>query len=165
MGLFITITFALFLGFFVILLISLGSREHDAGSKQSEQDSLLSFKRFTRVSIDLVEALKLDITEIEENLEQESLDIYAKNPKPYIGGEFLIHAVLCTPETVISAADIVELSNAVIQGRLSKGWFITTGQFTSELPTISELAPMEFIDGQKLEELTQQFKIPLAETK
>ena len=73
----------------------------------------------------------------------------------------MIHSVLASPERTISAAEIVELSNAIIQDRLSKGIFITTAQFTSDLPAISELAPMEFIDGAKLKELAERYRIPL----
>ena len=81
----------------------------------------------------------------------------ARNPTPITGGQFLIHCLYSDKDAVIGSAEIIEFSNMIVQERLSKGIFITTGRFTGDIPAIGELAPMEFIDGEALRRLVNKY--------
>ena len=161
MNIFIVMGGAIALGFLLILALSLTKQRSSDGIGTMAQGALPDFERFIRVCQEILEAHKLEIKEVNPNIDDMSADFYCEFSKPLIGGQFLAHCILRPHTDVVSAADIVELSNAIIQDRLSKGIYITTGRFTAELKGISELAPMEFIDGQELERLCKEHKIPL----
>jgi len=161
MSLFFVVGFAILIGFALIFATSLSGKKAADGIGTLQTGALPHFDRFVRICRDILEAHKLDISEVHENAETQSVDIYCENPKPLIGGRLLAHCTLRAAEDVTSAAAVVELSSAIIQDRLCKGIFITTGQFTPELGAISELAPMAFIDGKELERLCHQQRIPL----
>ena len=162
-GIFFVIGMAFVVGFLLIFAISLSGQKRFDGIGTIDAQQLPNFERFGRIVRDMAESMKLEIDRIESHPDEQSLDIYAHTPTPITGAHYLIHAVLAPPAQVIPAAEIVELSNVIIQDRLSKGIFMTTGRFTEDLSAISELAPMEFVDGAKFEELAQQYKIPLSE--
>ncbi|QQR80299.1 MAG: restriction endonuclease [Deltaproteobacteria bacterium] len=103
----------------------------------------------------ILETMKLDLEEFHRTADNQ-LDIMAKNPAPFTGGEYLIQCLYVPSDYVVDAAKILELSNSIIQDRLSKGIFITTGKFTPDLSTISELAPIEFIDGEQFRNLVKE---------
>jgi hypothetical protein len=150
---------ATFFGIVLITLIALSDQKRKEREAQKTGEQKPRFERFSRACCDLVEIMKLEIDDIRESPEEDTIDIYATNPKPIIGGSYLIHCVRQNPHEQVSAAEIVEMSNAIIQDRLSKGIFITTGQFTPDLPAISELAPLSFIDGNELKKLAKEHNI------
>ncbi len=160
-GMFFIIGFAFIVGFILIFATSFSGQKRDDGIGAISATQGPSFERYVRICSDIVEALKLEIDGIETTESEQTLDIYAHSPAEITGVNYIIHAAYHNVDYVVSAGEIVELSNAIIQDRLSKGIFITTGKFTEELPSISELAPMAFIDGTKLKELADQHKIPL----
>ena len=161
MSLFFVMGMAFFVGFVLIFAMSFSRKRNDDGIGTMTAGALPPFDRFKRVCQDILEAHKFEVTSVDENPEEQSLDIYCEFDKPLISSQVLAHCLLRPQNQVVSPADIVELSNVIIQGRLSKGIFITTGRFTEELGAISELAPMEFIDGAELERLCKEHKIPL----
>lgn len=158
-GIFLIVGMALSLGFLLIFVAGFSGRKRNKAT--ASEVELPSFTRFVRAISDLTEAMKLEILEANQSDDEQSLDIYAENRTPITGGRYLIHAELCPREAITSAAEIVEFSNVIVQDRLSKGLFITTGRFTPDLPAISELAPIEFIDGERLGELTDKYRIAL----
>ncbi len=146
-GLLLTILMAVSIGFLLIFLLALSEkRKRCITSLFSEKK--LTPEQFQKACTLIVEAMKLDIEEI-SNLEDQKLDIIAQNPTPFTGGKYLVHCLYVPSDRVIGSAEIIELSNMIIQDRLSKGIFMTTGKFTNEIGSIGELAPMEFIDGKK----------------
>ncbi len=160
-GILFVIGMAFVVGFLLIFATSMSGKKRFDGIGKIADDQPLVYDRFIRVCKTLVESLKLEIDNIELSQDEQTIDIYAHSATPITGSSFLIHGALKTPQEPVSAAELVELSSAIIQDRLSKGIFITNSTFTEELPSISELAPMEFIDGKKLEELAKKYKIPL----
>lgn len=161
MSLFVVLFIALIIGFLLIFATSLSGKRRPDGIGSMDDGSLPNYERFVRICRDIFENFKMDILEVNENTEDQSVDFYLENPKPVVGGKLLAHCILRNKDDVVGAGDIIELSNAIIQDRQSKGIFITTGKFTDELAAISELAPIEFIDGGRLEELAKEFKVPL----
>lgn len=161
MSVFIVLGTAVVIGFLLILSLSLAKPRPTDGIGTMTKGALPNFERFVHVCRNILEAHKLEILEVSPNVDEMSVDIYCEFSKPLVGGRFLAHCTLRDHSDVVSGGDIVELSNAIIQDRLSKGIFVTTGRFTAELATISELAPMEFIDGEELERLCKAHKIPL----
>lgn len=161
MNIFVLLGGAVVIGFLVILALSLTKQRPSDGIGTMAEGDLPDFARFVRVCQEILEAHKLEIKEVTPNSDDKSVDFYCEFTKPLIGGQLLAHCILRPHDDIVPAADIVELSNAIIQDRLSKGIYITTGRFTADLAGISELAPMEFIDGQELERLCKEHKIPL----
>lgn len=156
MGSFFLIAFgAVGLGFVLIFLLALGEKKGKAKASQSHKP-VISRDRFEKACVLIVEGMKLEISEINRSGE-DRLDILARNPTPFTGGDFLVHCLYREAPEVIRPAEIIEFSNMVLQERLSKGIFITTGRFTDEIPTIGELAPMEFIDGPAFQKLLGKY--------
>jgi hypothetical protein len=149
-------------GFFLILLLGVADKNsRNRRAAASPDTEGLTQIQFEKVCVALTEAMKLEIENIERS-DGTTLGIRAKNPTPFVGGDFFVHCAYLSPQTPqekVSAAEIIELSNMIIQDRLSKGIFITNSEFTEDLSSISELAPIEFIDGKKLHELMQKYSI------
>lgn len=154
MGAMLLIVFgSLGIGFFLIFLLALSDKKRKASGPG---ERLFTAPEFEKACLLVVEGMKLEIDEINRT-GQDRFDMIARNPTPITGGQFLVHCLYVEPKQVITAAQIIELSNMVLQERLSKGIFITTGRFTEEIPGIGELAPMEFIDGQAFKKLIAKY--------
>ena len=140
-------------GFFLIFLLALSDRK-----KKQTSEVPLDFTQteFEKLCVQVIEGMKLDIEEASRS-DSTQVDIIAVNSVPIIGGKLLVHCLYEKPEQVIGTAEILELSNRVISERLSKGIFITTASFTDEIPGISELAPLEFIDGKAFRKLIEKY--------
>lgn len=146
-GILLIVAGALFCGFFLIFLAAVTEKKRTAGQPPTERT--LSPIEFERACVALAEKMKLEVGEIHRSGDRQ-LDIFAENRTPLTGGAYIIHALLRGSEELVTAAEILELSNLVVQERASKGIFVTTGRFTEDLPTIGELAPIEFVDGTRL---------------
>ena len=154
MGSFFLIVFvAIGIGFALIFLLALSEKKR-RGSPSAP--AAFSRERFEKACVQIIEGMKLEIGEITRTGSSQ-LDILATNPAPITGGEYLVHCLYTDPGEVVSGPQIIELSNMVVQERLSKGIFITTGRFTADIPGIGELAPMEFIDGAAFEKLVKKY--------
>ncbi len=147
-------------GFFLIFLLALSDKKRKAAREggPGEPRPYVSFLQFQKACAQVVEAMKLEIEEVNQ-IGDARLDMIARNPTPFTGGQFLVHCLYLAPHETITAVQVIELSNMVLQERLSKGIFITTGRFTHEIPTIGELAPIEYIDGAALKGLVEKYKI------
>ncbi len=146
-------------GFFLILLLGMADKKSRARIAAMPSDGPeLTQMQFEKACVALTEAMKLDIDNIERS-DGRTLGIRAKNPAPFVGGEFFVHCAYRSPQEKVTAAEILELSNMIIQDRLSKGIFMTNAGFTDDLASISELAPIDFIDGKKLQELMEKYSI------
>lgn len=142
-------------GFFLIALLSLADKK----SQKPVSSQSLSFIQFQKACREWADSIKLEI--LEEEIGKNTITILGQNKTPYVGGTFLVRGIYLEPTAILSPSQILEVSNMVVQERISKAILITTGEITPELPTISELAPMEFIDGKKLAELIKSLQIPL----
>ncbi len=138
---------AIGVGFALILLLALADKQ--AKKKSPVEDGGLTQREFEKACVEVVERMKLEIGEIIRTAD-DNLDIRANNPAPVVGGEFFIRCVYLDPSGVIQSPDVLELSNVIIQDRLSKGLFFTNGSFAADIRSLGELAPMEFIDGARL---------------
>ena len=143
-------------GFFLIFLLALAEKKRKG--VRDEKRPTLTFLQFQKACAQVVEAMKLEIEEI-NRIGENRLDLIARNPTPITGGQFLVHCLYLGPAEIITATQVIELSNMVLQERLSKGIFITTGRFTDEIRSIGELAPIEYIDGPALKGLVEKYKI------
>lgn len=146
---------AIGLGFLLITLLAIADKKQKQSQIFTTEKKSLNQEQFEKASIQILEAMKLDLEEFHRNADNQ-LDIIAKNPSPVVGGTFLVQCFFVPENFLIEAPKILELSNMIIQDRLSKGIFITTGQFTPDLASISELAPIEFIDGEKFRSLVKE---------
>jgi restriction endonuclease Mrr len=137
-------------GFFLILLLAMADRKSKQRRPQAAAEDALTRDQFDKACVEIIERMKLDIEEIQRT-EDDNLDIRARNPAPVVGGEFFVRCVyLSEQDGRIQSAEILEMSNVIVQDRLSKGIFMTNGRFADDIPTLSELAPIEFIDGTRL---------------
>ena len=146
---------AITVGFLLIMLLAVADKKQKQAQQSTHGSKSLNQEQFEKASMQILEAMKLDLEEFHRNGDNQ-LDIIAKNPSPVVGGTFLVQCLFVPENFVIEAPKILELSNMIIQDRLSKGIFITTGKFTDELASISELAPIEFIDGEKFRSLVKE---------
>jgi restriction endonuclease Mrr len=139
---------AIGVGFALIFLLALADKRARKRNPAVEEPGLTQ-RDFERACVEIVERMKLSIDEIVRT-EDDNLDIRATHHAPVVGGEFFVRCVYLEPGGVIPAAEVLELSSAIVQDRLSKGIFFTNGSFAADIPSLSELAPMEFIDGARL---------------
>jgi restriction endonuclease Mrr len=145
------------IGFVLIFLLALSDRLARKKKPTGEEPGL-SRREFEKACVEVVERMKLQIGEIVRT-EDDNLDIRAANPAPVVGGEFFVRCVYLDPGGVVQAAEVLELSNTIVQDRLSKGIFFTNGSFAADIPSLSELAPLEFIDGARLK--TMMANLPI----
>lgn len=129
-------------GFALILLAAL------TGRKPRPFEASLTFSQFEQTCYRLMDEMKLQIEEAEKS--GPCIDLLVRNPAPIVGGLLLVRCLYLEPDGVVTAAQILELSNLVVQERVTKGVFLTTGRFTPDRATLTELAPIEFIDGEAL---------------
>ena len=141
-------------GFLLILLLAVAEKKQKQ-STPNPQEKTLDQTQFEKACIQILETMKLDLEEFHRTADNQ-LDILAKNQAPFVGGTYLVQCLYVPGDFIINAPKILELSNTIVQDRLSKGIFMTTGQFTPDLMSISELAPIEFIDGEKFRTLVKE---------
>jgi len=144
-------------GFFLIFLLGVAEKKRKASLPATDPEGPTQ-KEFERNCVELLERMKLNIESIERT-DENTLEMKAKNPAPLTGGEFFIYTIYLPVSEHVTAAEIIEVSNVVIQDRLSKGILMTNTRFTDDLPAISELSPMEFIDGARLK--TMMANLPM----
>jgi restriction endonuclease Mrr len=142
---------AIAVGFALIFLLAVADKQSRRKNVRSAEPEM-SRSQFEKACVEILERMKLDIHDIQRT-DDDNLDIRARNPAPVVGGEFFIRCVYL-PEGRIESAEILEMSNVIVQDRLSKGIFMTNGRFTEDLTAISELAPIEFIDGARLKAIS-----------
>lgn len=156
MAIFFIVGFSLFVGFGLILLTALTSKKE---IKKIVVESGLTLDQFQKVCLALAEEMKLSLESYEAT--ESGIDIRAKNNTPFTGGDFLVHGFYDPVGRSVPQPQVIEFSDMIVQERISKGIFITNSRFESDPRLISELAPMEFIDGGRLKELIQKYQIPV----
>ena len=151
-------------GFFLIFLLALSDKKQkekrwkerrERGADIAPERLQISQESFEKACTLIVEGMKLDIEEINRSTAN-AIDIMARNPLPIVGGPLIVHCLYIDPDECVSAAQVLELSQMIIQDRLLKGVFMTTGKFAEEIATLSELAVIELIDGKGVLELIRK---------
>ena len=122
--------------------------EHPSDPLDVETD----FRRFTKFCMELCEYLKLEISDVTRPQSDEVV-IRAANVNPITRVEYLIVGFYVAPHVEIAPTKIMEVSDQIVSERLSKGILITPGFFPESAKCLPELAPMEFIDGTKMNEM------------
>lgn len=141
---------AILVGFALILLLAVADKRAKKQRVESHKEEPgLTRTEFEKACVTVIERMKLTIDEIERT-DANVLEIKATNPAPIVGGVFFVYCVFLPAGEFVTSAEILEVSNMIIQDRLSKGILMTNTRFTDDLPAISELAPLEFIDGARL---------------
>ena len=136
-------------GFALIFLLAFADKQARKKNPAAHAETEFTRPQFEKACVQIVERMKLQINGIERT-DENVLEIEAHNPAPIVGGHFFVYCVYLSPGEIVSAAEILEVSNMIIQDRLSKGILMTNTKFTDDLPAIGELAPLEFIDGVRL---------------
>lgn len=162
---FILVTMAILLGLGLILLLNRSSSPvavekayyQPRGAEQQRLERLAP-EQFERLCFRLLEQMGLSITSCHRN-KQGEIDITALNPQPITGGSYIVRCALIPPEIPINSTQIIALSDTVLAERALKGIFITTGFFSEEVPKLTEGAPLELINGQRLRQILGEYRI------
>jgi len=164
---FILVTMAILLGLGLILLLSRSSSPVVAEKafyqpRDVEQQRLerLAPEQFERLCFRLLEQMGLSVSGCHRNTQGE-IDITAVNPQPITGGSYIVRCILIPPEVPINSTQIIALSDTVRAERASKGIFITTGFFSEEVQKLTEGPPIELLNGQRLRQLLEDYRISL----
>lgn len=86
-------------------------------------------------------------------LSPQEIEFVAQDPKPIVGGDFIVYGRLVTDGEVIETSRVMALSDVVRSEKASKGVFITTGFFSADTAQMLEGAPLELINARRLKEL------------
>jgi hypothetical protein len=123
------------------------------------EPALPDFREFSKVCMDLCESLKLEISDVSQPAGGE-VAIRAASINPITRVEYLIAGFLLPRHSVLETSRVMELSDQIVSERLSKGIIVTTGRVDREAALrLPELAPIEFIDGGKLEQMLHDKEI------
>ena len=146
---------AFFIGGFLIFLLALSDKKRKSALPLAPEERKATMDQFERACFQILEGLKLEVENSQRSSENE-VEIFAHSGKETTDITSIGYIAFCKfidKDQVIKPSEILELSSMVIQERRSKGFFITTGKFSPELSTLSELAPMSLIDGEQFQEL------------
>jgi len=167
MGVLLLVTIAILAGFVLIILANrtsppiAGEKDfYEARSRESQRLEDLPFSQFERICLKLLEELGLVINSYRSDGEG-SMDVSAINPQPVIGGEYIIHCYHARKGGPVESTRVIALSDTVKAEGASKGIFITNGYFSEEVPKLFEGPPIELINGQRLNQLLAEHRIPL----
>lgn len=164
-GVLFLIAFSLVVAVVLITFISVHDRKMKQKSSHdpkwmthSSTGERLDIRQFSKICMDLCEILKLEII----NVVQPSADEFvaqAESPHPITRVEFLICGFLLPQDATLDPNRVQEISEQIISERISKGIIITTGKIDLGQMHFSEQAPLEFIDGIRLQSLIAEHKL------
>lgn len=147
------------IGFALILLLKRTTasipREKDYYAEAdlaTEKFKNLGINQFERVCRRLLTEWGLVIKSC-SRLSPQEIEFVAQDPKPIVGGDFIVYGRLVTDGEVIETSQVMALSDVVRSEKASKGVFITTGFFSADTAQMLEGAPLELINARRLREL------------
>ncbi len=156
---FLLVFIAISLGFLLIFLLTTISPNKKQiaipSTKNKVFDNVWTRNEFEEHCIDVIEGWGLKILKTSQE-EGEIMEIFAENPKPFVGGQYIIHSLYNPPDGVVNQSDIIALSTVVRYEGETKGFFITNGIFPENAEELISESPIDLIDGEKLEELINQ---------
>lgn len=119
----------------------------------------LDWREFSKVCMDLCDALKLDIADVSQPSAGE-IALRAASRHPITRVEYLVAGFWLSRDALLDNGRIMELSDQIVSERISKGIVVTTGRIDRESALrLPELAPIEFIDGERLAEMMKNKEI------
>lgn len=158
-NLFYVLVFVFALSFVLIYFIASHDRRmkmRDLARHKNDPSGVTpDFRLFTKFCTDLCEYLKLEITDITRP-EDDELVIRAQSANPITRVDYILVAFFTPRHLEVEVTKIMEVSDQIVSERLSKGIIVTTGQIPESVKSLPELAPMEFIDGARVEELKKK---------
>lgn len=159
-----TIFAFLVFSFFVSLILIYFISKHDQKIKNLQKKANITdtnhldhnleqeFREFTKFCVDLCEYLKLEVQDLSQSGKNE-VSILALSSNPITQVQYLIVGFHLNENEVLDNNKVMEISDQIVSERISKGIIITTGSINSASKNLPELAPIEFIDGNKIKEL------------
>jgi len=163
-NLFIVLIFTFAVALVCIYLISAHDRrlkkkqQQDRHGQPEEDQQALDYRQFSKVCMDICEHLKLEVEDVTQ-MDNDEIIIRATTLNPITKVEFLVIGFHLHHNDTVENNKVMEISDQIVSERLSKGIIMTTGKIDPTIKNLPELAPMEFIDGTKLKELIQEYKI------
>jgi len=108
--------------------------------------------------MDICENLKLEVEDVTQ-VDNDEIVVRAITQDPITKVQFLVVGFHLHHSDTIENNKIMEISDQIVSERLSKAIIMTTGKIDPSVKNLPELAPMEFIDGEKLKELITKYNI------
>lgn len=136
-------------------------RKKKSARRREEEAHLppaINFRQFSKICMDVCENLKLEIDDITQAGSDEIV-IHASTQQPITKVNFLIAGYHLHCDDTLENGKVMGVSEQIVSERLSKAIIITTGRINPAVKGLPELAPMEFVDGARLNELIGQYKI------
>jgi hypothetical protein len=87
------------------------------------------------------------------------IDIVAHDPRPIVGGKYIIQCKRYTSPIAVSV--VRDLYGVVTSERASKGILVTNSRFTREAEDFAGGKPIELVDGDELRTLMQGNEMPI----
>lgn len=155
----IVLCFTFVLALFLVYWISAHDRQYLAQMKAQNstlpQDRETEFKIFAKFCVELCEYLKLEVKDFTSHPPHE-LTIRAVNVNPITRVEYLVMGLFLNSAETLDVATLTAFSDQIISERLSKGIIITPSPISQNLKNLPELAPIDFVDGEKFAELKKK---------
>ena len=150
--------FAILLGFFTISLIRKppaympmrGAGHPDIDEHQAGQLGTLTigeFETMVRALVNDYIGLEIDVV---DRVAENEVEIRAKDPKPMIGGLYIIHGVLRRLDDYVGPEVVMQLKDVVKEEGAIKGVLVTNGIFAAPAAQMLDAQKLELINGPTL---------------
>ncbi len=163
LNLMIVILFTFFVALILIYFISSHDRKRAIKASKlaimndGNTETQMDFKEFQKVCMNICEGLKLEITDVSAASASE-FNIRAISQNPITQVEYLIAGFHIPRTSELEVQRVIEMSDQVVAERISKGIVMTTGRINvAALRAIPELANLEYVDGQRLMQLSKEY--------
>jgi len=158
-NLFIVLVGTFAIAFLLIFFIAKHDKKIQKKEIQNEDDTdQWEFREFTKMCIDICEGLKLDVTDVNQ-IENEEIAIRAESKAAITKVQYLIVGFFINKSQFVDTGKIMEISDQIVSERLSKGIIMTSGQIDQSIRRTPELAPLELIDRNQLQQLAKEYKM------
>ncbi len=150
--------FTFVVAFVLVYFISAHDRKLKAQAlvnPPSALDQQNNFKVFAKFCVELCEYLKLEVTDFSQHPPHE-LTIRAVNVNPITRVEYLVMGLFLTGDDTLDVTTLSNFSDQIVSERISKGILITPATVSEHLKNLPELAPIDFVDGQKFLDLQKK---------
>lgn len=150
----VVLIFTFLVAFVLVYFISAHDRKlkmQRAGKPRPYGEEGNEFKIFAKFCVELCEYLKLEVKDFTQHPPHE-LTIRAVNVNPITRVEYLVMGLFLTGNDTLDMATLSNFSDQIVSERISKGILITPAAVSEHLKNLPELAPIDFVDGQKFVE-------------
>lgn len=112
----------------------------------------LSEDQFSELCLRLIKHMDLDVESVDW-VENRQLEIRAQDPKPVVGGLYVLLGVMCAPGELVTPPEISNLYSVVKDEDAIKGILVTNGLFAAPAAQMMEADRLELINGAALLEM------------